>query len=369
MSEEGGGVELWIQIFRVTFHFHFHFDDPFFYYRDPTSVSKMAPVCQWITALVLFPYIAGASAGTGQSPVLSSAVHDLRSQLATDDDVIVDVLSKIEAWQQDVYSHSQDRNTKQSFVTLTYAQSLDGCVAFIDSVTGETSSNLPLSGKSSLRLTHGLRSIHDAVLVGGTTFAVDNPRLNVRMWPRSGGSGEVKHEHHQPRPVILDTELKSLMRIQSDKAGDIRAQNPIICCAQDAFDAMKDRPDIDFPSGVDILPCRREAKGRGLDLGDVLLQLRERRGICSVMVEGGASILTVFANKGLAHCVCITIAPKLIGGEIGLNAFRGYKSRGGGTIPWCNFDFDGSDCEFVPGIGSDCIFLARWPRDNDIDSQ
>ena len=349
-------------------------------------MAKMAslPQCfpQWITALLVLSDIIGVYVGAdagdsaSQSPVLSSAVYDRRSQLTTEDDAIVNVLSKIQAWQQDVCGHSQDRDAKKSFVTLTYAQSLDGCVAMINSDTGETSSNLPLSGKSSLRLTHGLRSIHDAVLVGGTTFAVDNPRLNVRMWPRNGGGGDddddddddddVKHEH-QPRPVVLDTELKSLMSIQRDKAGDIRAQHPIICCAQDAFDAMKGRPDIGIISGVDILPCKREAKGRGLDLGDVLLQLRERRGICSVMVEGGASTLTAFANKGLAHCVCITIAPKLIGGEIGLNAFRGYKSRERGAMPWCNFDFNGSDCEFVPGIGSDCIFLARWPRDNAID--
>lgn len=359
---------------RVSFHFHSFsvFDCSGGCAVDfRHKYGKMASLPQWsITALLLLSDIigvsAGAGTGAGQSPVLSSALHDMRSQLATEDDVIVDVLSKIQAWQQDVYRHGQDRDAKKSFVTLTYAQSMDGCVAIIDSDTGDTSSNLPLSGKSSLRLTHGLRSIHDAVLVGGTTFAVDNPRLNVRMWPRSDGSGEVKHVH-QPRPVILDTELKSLLRIQRDKAGDIRAQNPIICCARDVHDAMKDRTDFGIISGVDILPCRREAKGRGLDLEDVLLQLRERRDICSVMVEGGASILTAFANKGLAHCVCITIAPKLIGGEIGLNAFRGYKSRGREAVPWCNFDFDGSDCEFVPGIGSDCIFLSRWPRDKAID--
>ena len=335
-------------------------------------MAKMALVCQWVATLLVLSDVIGVSAGAsagagaGQSPVLGSAVHDMRSQSSTEDDVIVNALSKIQTWQQDVYGYSQNRDAKKSFVTLTYAQSLDGCVAIIDSDTGETSSNLPLSGKSSLRLTHGLRSIHDAVLVGGTTFAVDNPRLNVRMWPRSDGSGEVKHEH-QPRPVVLDTELKSLMSIQRDKAGDIRVQHPIICCAQDAFEAMKDRTDSGIISGVDILPCRREAKGRGLDLGDVLLQLRERRGICSVMVEGGASVLTAFASRGLAHCVCVTIAPKLIGGDIGLNAFGGYRSRGEGTIPWCNFDFESSDCEFVPGIGSDCIFLARWPRDDAID--
>lgn len=329
----------------------------------------MSPIRQWVTVHVLLVLSDAvdvtAGVGDGRSPtsssISSSVTRDVRENAAINDDAIVGVRTKIQAWQEDVHSHSQFDGAQTPFVTLTYAQSLDGCVAVTNTETGETSSNLPLSGKSSLRLTHGLRSIHDAVLVGGTTFAVDNPRLNVRVWPRGEGGKELSCQR-QPRPVVLDTELKSLK-----KAGDrcIRAQNPIICCAQDVFDAGKGQLDSRIISKVDILPCKRESEGRGLDLEDVLLQLRDQKGICSVMVEGGASILTAFANKGLAHCICITIAPKLIGGKNGLNAFAGYESRGReGLIPWCNFEIGGSDCAFVPGIGSDCIFLARWPRDN-----
>mmetsp|Transcript_10584 Transcript_10584/g.17547 ORF Transcript_10584/g.17547 Transcript_10584/m.17547 type:complete len:326 (-) Transcript_10584:95-1072(-) len=325
----------------------------------------MAPVLLWVAVLlVLSCHVvidATASGSDVQVPISSPTIHhDTREQAATDDSAIVDILSKIRAWQEGVDSHQTDALGK-SFITLTYAQSVDGCVAAIDSKTGETSSNLPLSGKSSLRLTHGLRSIHDAVLVGGTTFAVDNPRLNVRMWPREDVGDEL-NRRHQPRPVVLDTELKSLLRLREENAGDIRAQNPIVCCAQDVFDAIKDQSHMSFTSGVDILPCKREAGGRGLDLEDVLTKLRKQRRICSVMVEGGASTLSAFANKGLVHCICVTIAPKLIGGRVGLNAFAAYESCGKGSMPWCDFDFGGSDCEFVPGIGSDCIFLARWPK-------
>ena len=95
------------------------------------------------------------SGGDVQVPISSPSIQDVSEQAlaATKDDAIVDILSKIRAWQEDDFSHQTDGHPK-SFVTLTYAQSLDGSVAVIDSVTGETSSNVPLSGKSSLRLTH-----------------------------------------------------------------------------------------------------------------------------------------------------------------------------------------------------------------------
>jgi hypothetical protein len=169
----------------------------------------------------------------------------------------------------------------------------------------------------------------------------------------------------------------SLQRLLSKYGSEgICAQNPIICCAQDVFDDMARQSDGSLFSGADILPCKRDTtSSKGLDLGDVLKQLRERRGIQSVMVEGGATILASFANKGYVDCVCITIAPKLIGGRRGVNAFEGYAANsmnsgnkygnGNSSISsWCNFDVDAnrSEAMFISGIGSDCIFLAKWPK-------
>jgi riboflavin biosynthesis pyrimidine reductase len=66
------------------------------------------------------------------------------------------------------------KRTGRPFVTLSYAQSLDGCIS---ARAGEA---LALSGAQSLTLTHQLRASHDAILVGIGTVLSDNPQLTVR---------------------------------------------------------------------------------------------------------------------------------------------------------------------------------------------
>src|SRR5215831_2035198 len=83
------------------------------------------------------------------------------------------------------------QRTGRPFVTLTYAQSLDGCIA------ARRGQALHLSGRQSLTLTHRLRAAHDAILVGIGTVLADNPLLNVRLV-----------EGKDPQPVIVDSQLR-----------------------------------------------------------------------------------------------------------------------------------------------------------------
>jgi hypothetical protein len=57
-------------------------------------------------------------------------------------------------------------------VTLTFAQSIDGKIA------GRNGRQLILSGKESMVMTHWMRTIHDAILVGVGTALNDDPQLN-----------------------------------------------------------------------------------------------------------------------------------------------------------------------------------------------
>ena len=61
------------------------------------------------------------------------------------------------------------------FMTLTYAQSLDGCIS------AARGAPLRLSGEESMMMTHKIRGMHDAIMVGIGTVLADNPSLTVRL--------------------------------------------------------------------------------------------------------------------------------------------------------------------------------------------
>lgn len=69
--------------------------------------------------------------------------------------------------------------TRQSLgrphVTLKLAMSLDGCIALADG------SSQWITGEHARAHVHAQRARHDAILVGGGTWRVDKPRLDVRL--------------------------------------------------------------------------------------------------------------------------------------------------------------------------------------------
>lgn len=174
------------------------------------------------------------------------------------------------------------------FVTVCYAQTLDG------SISTESGETLLISGPESMRLTHRLRAVHDGILVGVNTVLADNPRLNVRLV-----------EGQNPRPLILDSRLRTPPNARLFSTG----ARPIIFTSQ--------RADADLAkklvaSGATIVRLAVDEDGR-LSLVDLLASL-SKHGIQSVMVEGGAQVLTSFLDLGLADGVVVTVSPQFVGG-------------------------------------------------------
>lgn len=180
------------------------------------------------------------------------------------------------------------RAGERPFVTLSYSQSLDGSVAV------SRSSPCSLSCRKSLEMTHMVRSLHDAVLVGINTVLSDDPQLTVRYC-----------EGDDPQPVVLDSALRfpehaRLLRHLTRKPIIITTDKAPADCVQ----RLEDK-------GARIFRVGQE-QGR-VDLRAALRLLRSLD-IRSVMVEGGATVINwILARQLVDYCV-LTITPKIIGG-------------------------------------------------------
>ncbi len=173
-------------------------------------------------------------------------------------------------------------------VTLSYAQTLDGAIS--------TQRGQPtvISGPSSLELTHRLRARHDGILVGIETVLSDDPRLNVR---HIAGP--------DPMPVILDSRLRIPITARL-LAGP---PYPIIATLAGA---PEDKCRALERAGAMILPLPADDCGRVALLP--LLSALHARGIESLMVEGGATVIRSFLRERLADQAIVTIALRLMGG-------------------------------------------------------
>ena len=179
------------------------------------------------------------------------------------------------------------QNNNRPFVTISYAQSLDGFIS--------TSRNrsMTLSGEESLILTHQIRAIHDVILVGISTIISDNPQLNVRL-----AKGK------NPQPIILDTNLKFPLESKLLRNNSI---TPWIITGEQV-DMKKQRILEDYGARVYRLPSSKDR----IELS-ILLQFLVEQGIKSVMVEGGARVISSFIEGNAVDQIVATIVPLFIG--------------------------------------------------------
>jgi 3,4-dihydroxy 2-butanone 4-phosphate synthase/GTP cyclohydrolase II len=178
---------------------------------------------------------------------------------------------------------------RRHFVTLTYAQSIDGSIA---GVGGKT---LLLSNPQSQAMTHRLRALHDAILIGINTVLSDDPRLTVRL---------VRGQN--PRPVVVDSRLRFPL---DAKLLTEPSASPIIATTDDSCSQkMAELTE----AGAQVIRLPAQANGL-VDLPELLNRLKQL-GIQSVMIEGGARIITSVLRDLLADLLVVTISPAFVGG-------------------------------------------------------
>ncbi len=197
-------------------------------------------------------------------------------------------MGAFEAWATAAASY-RSSGAPGPFVTLTYAQSLDGSLA------ARPGRPLALSGPEAMLLTHRLRAAHDAIVVGIGTVLADNPRLTVRLVPGS-----------HPQPVVLDTHL----RCPADAAlFGHPTRRPWLLCGPDAD---PERAKVLAAAGAQVIRLPLNSDGH-VDLGAALVRLGEL-GVGTVMLEGGAQVITACLAERRPHFVILTLAPVFVGG-------------------------------------------------------
>lgn len=185
-------------------------------------------------------------------------------------------------------------------VTITYAQTLDGRLAT------RGGSSQWIGGPESLRFAHELRASHDAIMVGLGTVLADDPRLTVRLVPG-----------RDPLRVVVDSALRTPLTAAVLRDG--AARGTLIACRQGADPARRDAL---APLGATVLALPPGPDG-GVDLAALLARLAER-GVASLMVEGGARLITSLLRQRLAERLAVCVAPKILGegicavGDLGL---------------------------------------------------
>jgi diaminohydroxyphosphoribosylaminopyrimidine deaminase/5-amino-6-(5-phosphoribosylamino)uracil reductase len=176
---------------------------------------------------------------------------------------------------------------------LKTATSLDGRIA---TATGESQW---ITGEAARADGQRLRAIHDGILVGANTAALDDPELTCRL-PGLG--------RYSPIRIVLDSKAR-----MSPESKLVRTANktPVwLLCTRDASaeacEALQSK-------GVKIIPVQADQRGR-VDVRAAAEALGERE-LTRVLIEGGGEVAAAFLGAGLVDRVTSYQAGLLLGGD------------------------------------------------------
>lgn len=182
--------------------------------------------------------------------------------------------------------------TGRPFLILKAAMTLDGKIA---TASGESRW---ITGEEARRQVHRWRSQVDAVMVGIGTVLHDDPELTARLPGKAV---------RQPARVILDSRLRIPLQA---KVLSSRGRGEILIAT--TVDASKPRIEQLQRLGAIVLVFPAE-HGR-VSLRACLTELG-RRGITSVLLEGGSEINASALWAGLVNRLLLYVAPSLLGGQ------------------------------------------------------
>jgi diaminohydroxyphosphoribosylaminopyrimidine deaminase / 5-amino-6-(5-phosphoribosylamino)uracil reductase len=183
------------------------------------------------------------------------------------------------------------------WITLKAALTLDGRIA---TARGESKW---ITSPAQRRDARRLRRLHDAVAVGIGTVLADDPMLLPQ--PR------VKRPFHR---VVFDSRLR--LPLDGRLARSVRSSPVWVVCAK----AQARKKAALERRGVTVV--EQPSRAAKVSLSWAVHELW-RRGIRSLLVEGGSELLGAFRAAGFVDAVALYRAPLILGGREGVPAFGG----------------------------------------------
>ena len=179
---------------------------------------------------------------------------------------------------------------KKPFVVLKAAMTLDGKIA---TATGQSKW---ITNETSRAYGYKLRDIYDGIMVGINTVIEDNPMLTARV---DGGKNPIR--------IVVDSSLR--IDINANVVQDKSAKTIV---------ATTDKADKDKilklqAQDIDVIVVDKDENDK-VDI-EKLLNILGQQNICSILVEGGATLSGSFVAKKLVDKVYFFIAPKIVGGK------------------------------------------------------
>lgn len=178
-------------------------------------------------------------------------------------------------------------------VILNAAITLDGKIA---SRTG----NSRISCDKDLLRVHELRSSVKGIMVGINTVIADDPRLTVHKIPAKKNPTRIIVDSRARIPLsarAFSSDAKTIIAVskkaKQDKIKKIREKADVIICGEKKVDLKR------------------------------LLDLLYKRGITSILLEGGGTLNWSMLEEGLVDEVRVAVAPTIVGGREAVTLVEG----------------------------------------------
>ena len=189
------------------------------------------------------------------------------------------------------------KEIKKPYIILSAAMTIDGKIS---SKLGDPE----LSDEEDWREVHKLRTQMDAIMVGKGTILKDNPKLHIKYF---------KHKGYYR--IVVDSTLS--IPINSDVINFKPKIYPTILCTTE--NAPLDKIKQFESKNVTIIKAGAE---NHVDLKKLMLLL-SKKGIKSILLEGGGNLNWSFIRDDLVDELRLTIAPWIVGGKEAISLVEG----------------------------------------------